>query len=145
MYLHGYQVLRIQFACLLACYPVIRLLSGPYLQYLHCLKWETGRYHLHSGSLGSSSRESGMQSSRGVRTRIFNRITYFVKKIFRKYYPPLTNNYLRHYNYFLPVRVSNIMKFWFVSLVNWVLSAVFTQPFFQNSLLFEEQTLFGLV
>ena len=28
----------------------------------------------------------------------------FVKKIFRKYYPPLTNNYLRHYNYFLPVR-----------------------------------------
>ena len=30
--------------------------------------------------------------------RILNRINIFVKKIFRKYYSPLTNNYLRHYN-----------------------------------------------
>ena len=33
-----------------------------------------------------------------VPSRIFNRINSFVKKIFRKYYSPLTNNYLRHYN-----------------------------------------------
>ena len=43
--------------------------------------------------------------------RILNRITYFVKKSFRKYYSSLTNNYLRHYKYLLPVRVSNIIKF----------------------------------
>ena len=66
-----------------------------------------------------------------------------VKKTSRKYYFPL--NHLRHYFYFLHVRVSNIMKFWFICSVNWVLSAVFLQPFFQNSLLFAKQTLFGLV
>ena len=69
----------------------------------------------------------------------------FVKKTSRKYNFPHTKNNLRHYFYFLPVRVSNIMKFWFVCSVNWVLSAVFLQPFFQNSLLFAKQTLFGLV
>ena len=31
-------------------------------------------------------------------SRIFKRINSFVKKIFRKYYSPLTSNYLRHYN-----------------------------------------------
>lgn len=69
----------------------------------------------------------------------------FVKKTFRKYNFPHTKNNLRHYFYFLPVRVSNILKFWFVCSVYWVLSAVFLQPFFQNSLLFAKQTLFGLV
>ena len=69
----------------------------------------------------------------------------FVKKTSRKYNFPLIKNNLRHYFYFLPVRVSNILKFWFVCSVNWVLSAVFLQPFFQNSLLFAKQTLFGLV
>ena len=69
----------------------------------------------------------------------------FVKKTSRKYNFPLIKNNLRHYFYFLPVRVYNILKFWFVFSVNWVLSAVFLQPFFQNSLLFAKQTLFGLV
>ena len=69
----------------------------------------------------------------------------YVKKTSRKYnFPPIKNN-LRHYFYFLPVRVSNNLKFWFVCSVNWVLSAVFLQPFFHNSLLFAQQTLFGLV
>ena len=35
----------------------------------------------------------------------------FVKKTFRKYNFPLINDNLRHYFYFLPVRVSNILKF----------------------------------
>ena len=35
----------------------------------------------------------------------------FVKKTYRKYYFPLIKNNLRHYFYFLPVRVSNILKF----------------------------------
>ena len=58
---------------------------------------------------------------------------------------PYSKNNLRHYFHFLPVRVSNILKFWFICSVNGVLSAVFLQPFFQNSLLFAKQTLFGLV
>ena len=33
-----------------------------------------------------------------LKPRIFKRINSFVKKIFRKYYSPLTSNYLRHYN-----------------------------------------------
>ena len=48
----------------------------------------------------------------------------FVKKTSRKYNFPLIKNNLRHYFYFLPVRVSNILKFWFVCSVNRVLSAV---------------------
>ena len=64
MYLHGYQVLRIQFAFLLACYPVIRLLSGCYLQYLHCLKCETRQI---SSPQRIPGQQPGMQSSRGVR------------------------------------------------------------------------------
>ena len=35
----------------------------------------------------------------------------FVKKTSRKYNFPLIKNNLRHYFYFLPVRVSNILKF----------------------------------
>ena len=35
----------------------------------------------------------------------------FVKKTSRKYNFPHTKNNLRHYFYFLPVRVSNILKF----------------------------------
>ena len=57
----------------------------------------------------------------------------------------LPENIIFHSFYFLPVRVSNILKFWFVCSVYWVLSAVFLQPFFQNSLLFAKQMLFGLV
>ena len=68
-----------------------------------------------------------------------------IKKTSTEYNFPLIKNNLRHYFYFLPVRVSNILKFWFVCSVNWVLSAVFLQPFYQNSLLFAKQTLFGLV
>ena len=44
---------------------------------------------------------TSVQSShkhRGTQSRIFNRINSFVKKIFGKYYSPLTNNYLQHYN-----------------------------------------------
>ena len=35
----------------------------------------------------------------------------FVKKTYRKYYFPLIKNNLWHYFYFLPARVSNILKF----------------------------------
>ena len=41
----------------------------------------------------------------------------FVKKTSRKYNFPLIKNNLRHYFYFLPVRVSNILKFGFVCSV----------------------------
>ena len=45
-----------------------------------------------------SASHNAMQCQLQLGPRIFNRINIFVKKIFRKYYSPLTNNYLRLYN-----------------------------------------------
>ena len=51
---------------------------------------------------GTSTYQAGVPVTGGGR---------FVKKTYRKYNFPLIKNNLRHYFYFLPVRVFNILKF----------------------------------